>query len=365
MVKIKLIGEPKIIMQNPKSKHHYFGWPTITKLQNGKIAVVSSGYRVRHVCPFGKTVISYSEDDGKSYTPPAIVIDTALDDRDGGILAFGKSGAIVTSFNNTVDFQRKRKEANAYDIAYLNTVTPEEEARDLGSNFVISNDYAVTFGEIHKSPVTSPHGPIELSDGTLLWVGRTFSPDNSHRIGIDRIEAHKINLDGSMEFVGKIDNIDESEYGFTPLSCEPHAIELPCGSILTHIRVHNKNNQRELLTIYQSISNDKGKTWSKPERILDKTGGAPSHILRHSSGALISTYGYRCPPFTVRAMFSFDNGKTWDKDKDIYVNGVSIDLGYPSTIELSDGSLLTIFYACPEKDGHGVIMQQKWRFENE
>ena len=87
-MKIVKIGDPSVIMSNPHGKHRYFGWPTVARLQNGKIAVVASGFRMRHVCPFGKTVISYSEDEGNTYTSPAPVIDTVLDDRDGGILAY-------------------------------------------------------------------------------------------------------------------------------------------------------------------------------------------------------------------------------------------------------------------------------------
>ena len=83
---------------------------------------------------------------------------------------------------------------------------------------------------------------------------------------------------------------------------------------------------------------------------------------------LICTYGFRgtphgTAPFGIRAMFSTDNGKTWDVDHEIYKTEVSADLGYPSTVELKDGSLLTVFYACPEQNGPAVIMQQKWTFE--
>ena len=103
-MKIVRMGEPQTVMSNPESRHNYFGWPSIARLQNGKIAVVASGFRLRHICPFGKTVISYSEDDGETYTAPAPVIDTVLDDRDGGIVPFGEKGVIVTSFNNSVEF---------------------------------------------------------------------------------------------------------------------------------------------------------------------------------------------------------------------------------------------------------------------
>ena len=41
-MKIISIAEPQIIMSNPNSKHSYFGWPTATRLQNGKIAVATA-----------------------------------------------------------------------------------------------------------------------------------------------------------------------------------------------------------------------------------------------------------------------------------------------------------------------------------
>ena len=357
---IATIGAPKIIMSNPESKHNYFAWPTATRLQNGKIAVVASGFRIDHVCPFGKTVIAYSEDEGESYTAPAPVLDTPLDDRDGGILAFGNSGVIVTSFNNTVAFQRgviPLCGAKEYRGAYLDTVSAEEEEKYLGVTFRISLDRGVTFGPIYKSPVTSPHGPAVLSDGSILWVGKPFATAE-HPVADDRICAYRLDpANGEMTLVGKIENarIDGKEAA----SCEPHAFEAKDGRILCHIRVEESSWQK-IFTTYQSESCDGGKTWSEPTAILSATGGAPAHIMRHSSGALISVMGYRKSPFGIKAAVSLDEGKTWDSDHDVYVNGVSHDIGYPSTVELTDGSLITVFYAHPEAGAPAVIMQQKW-----
>lgn len=67
--------------------------------------------------------------------------------------------------------------------------------------------------------------------------------------------------------------------------------------------------------------------------------------------------------YKIRAMFSKDGGKTWDTDNDIYINGVDRDMGYPSTVELKDGSLLTVFYAHETEDKPATIIQQKWDFE--
>lgn len=362
-MKIIKTHSSQIIMSNPDSKHRYFAWPTVARLQNGKIAVVASGFRLRHVCPFGKTVIAYSEDDGESYTAPAPVIDTPLDDRDGGVVPFGKSNVIVTSFNHNSAFQRTKTDISEYSLAYLDTVTPEDEERYLGSTFRISHDCGVTFGEIKKSPIFSPHGPLELPDGTLLWVGRNYIPKNTSITGKDCISAYRLDEDGNFELLGEIENVT-AEDGTELLSCEPHSILLEDGRILTHIRVQKKTKEEEpMLTIYQSISSDSGKTWSKPQRLLPLMGGSPPHIIRHSSGVLICTYGYRSRPYGIRAMFSYDNGKTWDTSGYEIWQGINWDLGYPSTVELNDGSLATVFYAWQDENIPAVIMQQKWRFE--
>ena len=373
---ITKIGNPEIVMHNPDSRHNYFAWPTATRLQNGKIAVVASGYRLKHVCPFGKTVISYSEDDGKTYTAPAPVFDTPLDDRDGGIMTFGDKGVIVTAFNNNRELQniylksewlrnasswiKDMEQIDAYTQAYLNTITDEDEEKYLGSLYRVSNDCGVTFGPIYKCPVSSPHGPCELPDGTILYVGTLFEyaakkPENV-------VEAYAITADGKSEFRGRIEPIFSDDKRL--MSYEPHAFALKDGTVICHIRVeyHDYPNKKHMFTTYQSVSKDGGRTWTKPEALLGTLGGAPAHIMQHSSGALISVYGYRERPCGIKVMISFDEGKTWDIDHELATMG-NFDIGYPSTVELNDGSLLTVFYARPDLDGPAIIMQQKWNFE--
>ena len=98
-MKIIRHGEPTVIMSNEDGRHKYFAWPTVARLKNGRIAAVASGYRLSHICPFGKTVISFSDDEGKTYTRPAPVIDTPLDDRDAGVTTFGEGRVFFSSFN--------------------------------------------------------------------------------------------------------------------------------------------------------------------------------------------------------------------------------------------------------------------------
>ena len=128
-----------------------------------------------------------------------------------------------------------------------------------------------------------------------------------------------------MEFVGAIENVERE--GSIPLSCEPHAIELPDGRIVCQIRVH-----KGMFTVFQSESDDKGRTWTKPHQILSDLGGSPPHLIRHSSGVVISSYGYREKPYGIRMMFSYDGCKTWDIDNVLYNNEVGVDIGYPATV---------------------------------
>lgn len=365
-MKIKTVGESKTILSNPQSRHNYFGWPTVARLQNGRLAVVCSGYRCGHVCPFGKTVMAVSDDEGETYTGAWPVIDTPLDDRDGGILAFGKNGVMVTSFNNTREAQRnwngfppdldeKTTRRNRYYHAYLDTVTDAEEKEFLGSTFRLSYDGGKTFGPLRRSPVTSPHGPALLSDGSILWVGRQFSADDS----FDKtapLEAWRVDpATGDMDFVGAVPNTEKT--GTRILACEPHVIELEDKTLLCHFRGEGNG----LFTTFQTVSANGGATWSKPEQLLEDRGGAPAHLYRHSSGVLISSYGYRAGPrYGIRVMLSNNNGQSWETDKILWETPVSSDLGYPSTLELKDGALITVFYAKDEEHGPAVIKQQKW-----
>lgn len=359
-MKINLIEKPLTIINNPLSKHNYFGWPTVARLKNGRIAVAASGYRLGHVCPFGKAVMAFSDDNGKTYTNAFPVIDTVLDDRDAGLCPFGESGLIVTSFNNTREFQKhcaqdEPEEIKNYICNYLATVTDDEERKVLGSTFRISTDNGLTFGDLHLSAVTSPHGPCVLNDGSILWMGYSFITDASKAGKDDYLAAYKINCDGSMQFIGKMDNAYDN--GTRVYANEPHAIQLSDGRIVCHFRAEHN------FTTWQTVSEDGGKTWSPAEKILPDFGGAPSHLLLHSSGVLISCHGYREAPYGIKVMFSTDGGRTWGEDQWLYKNNISDDLGYPSTIELDDGSLLTVFYAKESENGPCVIMQQKWTFE--
>ena len=358
------IIETKIICSNPTNPYNaYFAWPTVARLQDGRLAMVASGFRRRHICPFGKVVLCLSDDEGQTWSRPAVVMDTPLDDRDAGILPFGERSVIITSFNNTKESQRYWNTVqhdpfvkdwdDPYVGGYLDVLDGGgAEAQYLGSTFIISHDGAKTFGDIQRIPVTCPHGPVLMNDGSILYVGRYF--DGSHPDRRDHwLAAYRLFSDGTYEKLGEIPDIPGRE------SHEPHAVVLDNGKILVHIRVQGNG----AFTTYQSESVDGGRTFTPPRQILDDLGGAPAHLLKMRDGTLISTYGYREAPYGIKAMVSRDGGETWDAGHDLYVNGIHADLGYPASVELENGNILTVFYARQEQTGPASIMQTIWHLD--
>ena len=48
----------------------------------------------------------------------------------------------------------------------------------------------------------------------------------------------------------------------------------------------------------------------------------------------------------MRACLSNDSGRTWDIEHEyvLRADGVNVDLGYPSSVQLADGTVLTVYY---------------------
>ena len=69
------------------------------------------------------------------------------------------------------------------------------------------------------------------------------------------------------------------------------------------------------------------------------------------------TYGYRLAPFGERAIVSYDDGTSWDTDLVLRDDGPDTDLGYPSSVELSDGAIFTVYY---QKRAPGELCSLLW-----
>jgi len=365
-----------IIHRVQGSVFRYQGSPSVARDENGTLYAVVSGFRVQHVCPFGKTVMHISKNNGKTWTPPIVINDTYMDDRDAGILYLGNGKLVVSWFTHSADFYHTVYEEKIVEAAQpaakkmtagaLKDYHALPEADKVGGSYIrISEDYGVTWGEIIRVPVSAPHGPNVCKDGTLMYLGNKSYTDYIHVNNEDEDDrvAFYTSKDGGYNW-DEIHVFKKPEWlGPDGGLCEPYVIELPNGRLFGTFRVENGNCHRDYATfsIATSYSDDGGKTWSEIKHLGVK--GAPPHLCLHSSGALIMAFGRRSEPFGEFAWISYDGGETWAEEYAIDINTDNGDLGYPATVELDDGSLLTVYYQqCPE-DKYPSLLYTNWKLQ--
>jgi sialidase-1 len=336
-----------------KQDGKYIGWPSITKTRSGELLVVFSGFRDAHVCPFGITQMIRSADQGKTWTAPVTINNTPLDDRDAGILETGEGTLLVNWFTSLAFDTKKSYDRNPSWKRHADKLGDETKKYWLGNWTRRSLDGGQTWEEPVKQCVSSPHGPIELSNDRLLYVGTAFEEDEKI-IGVEQsMDDGKTWLLISKIPIQLDDQIDYYH--------EPHAVELSDGKLVAMFRYNPPDRNQSYLR--QSESYDGGRNWTTTHKT--EIWGYPPHLIQLKNGWLLVSYGVRREPYGEMACISIDGGKTWETNKEIMINpAINGDLGYPSSVQLDDGSILTIYYQVDKEGEKTSLMSTHWRLND-
>jgi Neuraminidase (sialidase) len=340
------VSSVTVISQQANSYH---GWPTIVRRQNGELLLAYSGAREAHVCPYGRVELMRSHDNGNTWSYPEVLLDTAIDDRDAGICETAKGTLLVTTFTSLA---YEAQLASHPEWNALHIRVSAEQRKALLDCWMLRSTDGITWSAPYRVPLNSPHGPIVCRDGRLLYAGKKLwagglEPGKRDRIGVCESKDDGLTWRWLADLPTRAGDRFEDYH-------ELHAVEAADGRIIVHIRNHNPNNKGETL---QCESTDGGRRFSPPRSI--GVWGLPSHLLRLRDGRLIMTYGYRRAPQGNLARVSSDHGRTWSEPIVLSDDGDG-DIGYPSTVELANGELLTVWYEKMKEHPKAVLRQARW-----
>jgi sialidase-1 len=318
----------------------YCAWPSLARTKEGDLIVLFAKSE-EHLGPDGSILLSRSTDGGKSWLHPVVIMDTPIDDRESGMTTL-RDGRIVGHFWSTFHTGESYAglQPGSYGSDILSRWTavvrrPEYRRAEglAGSWSAVSVDAGKSWSAMVRGH-DAVHGGIELSDGSLLVA--------SYRELRDTITIHAADSPlGPWRQIGTLASLGPDSVSFG----EPHVLQLRSGRIVMMMRAtaHPYNDEDPRCVLWESYSDDNGKTWVTP--FATPLWGYPPHLALLGDGRALCTYGYRRPPYGERACLSVD-GVHWSRDSELIIrdDAPNGDLGYPASIELRPGVILTVYY---------------------
>ncbi len=321
----------------------YNTFPSLTRTRNGELLC---GFRHApweehrsHLHSHSRAVFVRSSDDGVTWSgqPEPLCAEDELGQQDPQ-LATLSDGRVVGSFfrwqahplmerSTLPDFQIKEKK----DCLWSNVGVALTWSRDAGR----------TWSELHRVP--SPWGArggasrapvVETTNGALL-----LPCYGSPKAG-EKAVAYLMKSDDGGVAWSLFSIMADGRFSDEPYDChEPYVQRMESDRLVCFIRCYGDGGRMRMCS-----SNDDGKTWSEP--VETNVWGFPQAALRLDDGRIVLAYGYRRPPYGVRARIVLPDLSNVDDGDELIVrdDGDDRDLGYPSLVARKDGTILIAYY---------------------
>jgi hypothetical protein len=329
-------------------------FPVLVRTGKQSMAVI---YRTggTHVTASATLAVATSADGGMCWTDPVEITPRWEDSRNPAFGVNAKGHLIAAYWKATMDCYADSPNGPLWKATPAEGKVPATFVRISTNNGRTWSKEWPYLSELLT--LASPFGRIiSAPDGTLL-MGIYGSPRKKHR-GANDVSVLLRSSDGgktwgdeSLVAVG----YNETSFAF-----------LPSGRLLAAAR----SESGHVATLFSA---DNGRTWSKPAQVT-RDGEHPADLTVLASGAVQLTFGRRIRPMGCGVLFSNDGGKTWDNDHEVLLAGDGVrngDLGYPSTVQLADGSIVTALYYASGSEtgadwgGWGEITCQAIRYREE
>lgn len=317
-------------------------WPNLTKLPNGEIAAAIYNHPSHGYGDNSDVELWISNDGGINWTFRSKLSSHAEEPQ--GI-----------RMNHAVGLN-----ADDHLVALVSGYRKGQKLPMLKLQRCISKDHGKTWDRQLLSIDIVPHGDIfKLPNGHLVCpayrklddrpghfrASVIFSDDGGKTWGNEQVTVDDVNeshvirrLDGTWLAVGRTKCRDRMDGA------------LPHGSGEIFIK-----------------STDEGRTWSEPKRISPQ-GQENAHLLELKDGRLLCSFTSRIPGlFGVVMRMSSDGGATWSLPVVLISTPArdwhKTDCGYPSSIQLEDGSIVTAYYFGPKRPewaAYGLPWHQRY-----
>lgn len=187
-------------------------------------------------------------------------------------------------------------------------------------------------------------------------------PFGNIRAGLDgslRVAAY-LRRDSS-RFCYWLHSSDDGQTWARPLPLNPEgnetdSLHLGDGHWLAASRVFQKPRDVHLELL---VSRDDGHTWTR-RMPLTQPRQVTGHLARLVDGRVLLSYGNRCwNNYGVDVRLSDDEGATWSPPIRL-AHCPRPDCGYPSTVQLEDGTAVTAYYTQVSDDFHYEMRTAHW-----
>jgi len=310
-------------------------------LKNGELLLLTRE-GTEHISVDGDVILVRSKDGGKTWGKKETVSAIKdLDEREGCGVQLDDGTIVVGIFYNNL-----YGPDGAYKSGHAK-ILGDGGRRHLGAFIVTSSDDGRTWSQPNyidtkAMPFANLEGPtdapLKMPDGSILMGVIGYAPrgEAGNRAAVMLRSTDK---GRSWTYLATMaDDPGGKLGGFM----EPGICRTKGGRIVAGLRNHGPDN-----AVWVTWSDDDGRTWSP----VKKTGmiGHPVDLVQLRDGRLMATYGVRTEhgrPQGVRACFSSDNGETWDVKNEVQIRKdfTNWDIGYPESIELPDGRVLSVYY---------------------
>ncbi len=340
MTKLEKIGD-RVIYLSREYFSGYNSFPTAVVTSEDEILVAFRQARhlkeLGHIDPTSRGMLVRSKDGGRTFTP-SFLCDAPAEGVQDPCLNRLSDGTLISTFFVWSVQQR------AYTI---NADGPDTLWRPFDDHYVariggLYSTRSTDNGETWEPSVRITSEALALRGQGVELPGGAFLIASYNLKG----EVHLFRTDDRGESWQPGAVVTLPDAGQQQGLSETNLFRTPGGKLVMFCRNRCWDKQnKENSALLTAQSHDEGVSWSVPQR-RPFYSPSPFHALLLQSGKVLITYGYRYAPFGVRAFLLDGECEAWEEAQEMVLreDGLGVDLGYTSAIELKNGEIWVFYY---------------------